>query len=333
MNFILFDTHGKQRGMWTPGVENVPGEKRHRLYPGANFNVRFDHELPESVLAAKPLQMLIQCTDASHVRLGFRASDNEKWLLSESLTRPKPWQSDRAFGMHCWSTTTGKMYGAPAGGPMYQKFLVDYVHYRYGLTAHNPRALTPEEPEHHERSTDHEPYRGPDSDRDHQSSPEAQCPDAADARGSGRGSSHGRRIARDSAVVVTAEGPIFSAGIDVMSLAESQGSAGALNPARWLRRFAERLQHALDVIEATEVPVIGALQGQVIGMGLELVLSFDLRVASDDCRFAIPESRMGLVADVGGTTRLSRTVVLARTRTCCSRPDRSTRPRHFNGAW
>jgi enoyl-CoA hydratase/carnithine racemase len=110
------------------------------------------------------------------------------------------------------------------------------------------------------------------------------------------------------AVVIAAEGPIFSAGIDVMSLAESQGSAGELNPARWLRRFAEELQHSLDVIEATEVPVIGALQGQVIGMGLELVLSFDLRVATEDCKFAIPESRMGLVADVGGSTRLSRVV-------------------------
>ncbi|HEY4312336.1 MAG TPA: enoyl-CoA hydratase/isomerase family protein [Pirellulales bacterium] len=110
------------------------------------------------------------------------------------------------------------------------------------------------------------------------------------------------------AVVITAEGPIFSAGIDVMSLAESQGSAGELNPARWLRRFAEELQHSLDLIEATEVPVIGALQGQVIGMGLELVLSFDLRVATEDCKFAIPESRMGLVADVGGSTRLSRVV-------------------------
>ncbi len=110
------------------------------------------------------------------------------------------------------------------------------------------------------------------------------------------------------AVVVTAEGPIFSAGIDVMSLAESQGNVGEQNPARWLRRFAERLQHDLDVIEATEVPVIGALQGQVVGMGLELVLSFDLRVASEECKFSIPESRMGLVADVGGTTRLSRVV-------------------------
>jgi hypothetical protein len=38
------------------------------------------------------------------------------------------------FDMHCWSTTTGRMYGARPGGPMYQKFLIDYVHYRYGLS-------------------------------------------------------------------------------------------------------------------------------------------------------------------------------------------------------
>ena len=93
-----------------------------------------------------------------------------------------------------------------------------------------------------------------------------------------------------------------------MSLAENQGAIGEQNPARWLRRFAERLQHALDLIEATEVPVIGALHGQVLGMGLELVLSFDLRVTAEDCQLAIPESRLGLVADVGGTTRLSRLV-------------------------
>ena len=84
------------------------------------------------------------------------------------------------------------------------------------------------------------------------------------------------------AVIVAAEGPIFSAGIDLMSLAETQGAIEGQNVGRWLRRFAEGLQHALDVIEATEVPVIGALQGQVLGMGLELALSFDLRVAASD---------------------------------------------------
>jgi enoyl-CoA hydratase/carnithine racemase len=110
------------------------------------------------------------------------------------------------------------------------------------------------------------------------------------------------------AVIVHGAGTVFSAGIDILSLAASRAEVGAGDPGRWLRRLAARLQQALDRIESTEVPVIGALHGQVIGLGLELALSFDLRVASDDLKLSIPEARMGLVADVGGTTRLSRLV-------------------------
>jgi enoyl-CoA hydratase/carnithine racemase len=110
------------------------------------------------------------------------------------------------------------------------------------------------------------------------------------------------------AVIVRAEGPIFSAGVDIASLMQLRSDAGEANAGRWLRRGAEKLQYALHQIEATEVPVIGALHGQVIGLGLEVALSFDLRVCTKGCLFSIPESRMGLVADVGGTTRLSRTV-------------------------
>jgi enoyl-CoA hydratase/carnithine racemase len=110
------------------------------------------------------------------------------------------------------------------------------------------------------------------------------------------------------AVIVAAEGPIFSAGIDLAAFGEMQGSSDGINPGRQVRRLAERLQHALNVIEATELPVIGALQGQVLGLGLELALAFDLRVAAADLKLSIPESRLGLVADVGGTTRLARTV-------------------------
>ena len=110
------------------------------------------------------------------------------------------------------------------------------------------------------------------------------------------------------AVVVHAEGPIFSAGVDLAMIGEMAGGAVGKNPARMLRRLAERLQTALNRLEATEVPVIGALHGQVLGLGLELALAFDLRVASEDCLMSIPETRIGLVADVGGTTRLARTV-------------------------
>ncbi len=116
------------------------------------------------------------------------------------------------------------------------------------------------------------------------------------------------------AVIVHGNGPMFSAGIDIMSLAQTRVDVGDRNPARWLRRFADELQQALHAIEATEVPVIGALHGQVMGMGLELALAFDLRVASDDLQLSMPEPRMGLVADVGGTTRLARTIGPSRTK-------------------
>jgi enoyl-CoA hydratase/carnithine racemase len=110
------------------------------------------------------------------------------------------------------------------------------------------------------------------------------------------------------AVIVHGEGPIFSAGIDISALGGIMGAAEGRNPARMLRRLADRLQDGLNTLEATELPVIGALHGGVMGLGLELALAFDLRVATTNCQLSIPESRVGLVADVGGTTRLARTV-------------------------
>lgn len=106
------------------------------------------------------------------------------------------------------------------------------------------------------------------------------------------------------AVIVTGNGPIFSAGIDITALGEVKPAEGGIDAGRHLRRVADRWQSLLHTIEGTEVPVIGALHGQVLGMGLELALAFDLRVATDDCLIGLPETRMGLVADVGGTSRL-----------------------------
>lgn len=114
------------------------------------------------------------------------------------------------------------------------------------------------------------------------------------------------------AVILSGEGSMFSAGIDVMSLASDRAETADRNAARWIRRLADRLQYALHEIESIEVPVIAALHGRVLGLGMELALACDLRVAADDCLFAIPEARLGLVADVGGTTRLCRTVGPAR---------------------
>jgi hypothetical protein len=135
MNFILVDKRGKNLGMWTPGVENDSKAKRHSVFNIGALKIRFEPEVPESVLASKPLTMLIQCIDDSHVRLGFRGKAADPWVLSEVCDVKEATGSEIGeFGMHCWSTTTGRMYGARPGSPMYQKLLVDYVRYRYGLS-------------------------------------------------------------------------------------------------------------------------------------------------------------------------------------------------------
>jgi hypothetical protein len=135
MNFVVQDTQGKNLGGWTPGVENDVHAKRHRLFSGSSFKLQFEQEIPESILSHKPLGVLIQCLDNSHVRLGFRAKENDPWFLSEVYDAKRELGTEiGAFAMHCWSTTTGRMYGAKPGGPMYQTFLIDYVRYRYGLS-------------------------------------------------------------------------------------------------------------------------------------------------------------------------------------------------------
>ncbi len=110
------------------------------------------------------------------------------------------------------------------------------------------------------------------------------------------------------AVVVYGEGPVFSAGVDFGMLTGDVGGDTALP----LRSHVGEMQAALSRLEALEKPVIGALHRYVPGLGLELALAFDLRVATADCELGLPEVRLGLVPDVGGTTRLVRTVGYAK---------------------
>lgn len=55
-------------------------------------------------------------------------------------------------------------------------------------------------------------------------------------------------------------------------------------------------------------PVIAALHGFVLGSGLEMALCCDIRVASEDCHFGLPETLLGIIPAAGGTQTLPRMI-------------------------
>jgi enoyl-CoA hydratase/carnithine racemase len=118
---------------------------------------------------------------------------------------------------------------------------------------------------------------------------------------------HGLRAAADDpdvrVVVVRGAGPVFSAGMDVAALA---GAAGNLGP------FRRACIEAWNLAEAMPKPVVAQIHGACLGGALELALACDLRVLAADAVTGLIETRLGLVPDLGGSSRLPQVVGVGR---------------------
>jgi enoyl-CoA hydratase/carnithine racemase len=122
-----------------------------------------------------------------------------------------------------------------------------------------------------------------------------------------------RAVAEDGlrVVIIRGEGKVFSAGIDVtafMQLSNKYGDQWRLR----MRNVSDDFQRVLTRLERLEIPTIALLHGHCLGLALELALACDLRLAASDTWLGLPESRLGIIPDVGGTTRLTRLVGPAR---------------------
>jgi enoyl-CoA hydratase len=109
------------------------------------------------------------------------------------------------------------------------------------------------------------------------------------------------------AVILTGAGKSFCSGLDINKAA----AEGICLGDRTLRPGYECLQYVSEVFslfESLPVPVIAAISGGCIGLGFELALACDIRLASEEAVFSIPEVVFGLVPDCGGTQRLPRIV-------------------------
>ncbi len=105
-------------------------------------------------------------------------------------------------------------------------------------------------------------------------------------------------------VVIAAEGDHFSAGLDLSEMDDRDTLDGVKHSRMWHR--------ILDLIEFGPVPVISALQGAVVGGGLELAAATHLRVAERSTFYALPEGMRGIFVGGGASVRVPRLIGVAR---------------------
>jgi 2-oxoglutaroyl-CoA hydrolase len=112
-------------------------------------------------------------------------------------------------------------------------------------------------------------------------------------------------------IVLTGAGErAFSAGGDVMGFLETDPPT--LSRLAWNVAAAERCPK----------PVVAKLQGFVLGVGLELALASDFRIAADTVEVGLPEIRLGMIPGSGGTQRLARMIGLGRAKNMIMRGQR-----------
>ncbi len=70
----------------------------------------------------------------------------------------------------------------------------------------------------------------------------------------------------------------------------------------------EETGHPAAAVAAIDRPVIIAINGDALGLGLEIALSGDIRIASDKARFGLPQVAGGQMPANGGTQRLPRII-------------------------
>lgn len=98
-------------------------------------------------------------------------------------------------------------------------------------------------------------------------------------------------------LVITGEGPVFSAGYDIGNFEEEE-----------LAREAERLvahpvTAAIEAVERYPYPVIAAINGHAIGGGLELAAACDIRIAARTAKMGMPPAKISLIYSHTGLRR------------------------------
>ena len=114
------------------------------------------------------------------------------------------------------------------------------------------------------------------------------------------------------AIVMTGEGRAFCAGADLGNFAD-RVETNKEGSGEQLRRGGANLTHFLR----SSKPTIAAINGYAVGVGLTMVLPFDVRIASTNAQLSIRFIKMGLMPELGSTRLLAQLVGLGNATEMC----------------
>ncbi|CAH1962987.1 unnamed protein product [Acanthoscelides obtectus] len=113
-------------------------------------------------------------------------------------------------------------------------------------------------------------------------------------------------------IVLSGEGKVFTAGIDISALMEMasliSGENDVARKAKNLLNVIRSFQDCLSALELCKKPVLAAVHSLCIGAGVDLISAADIRYCSKDAVFQVKEVDVGLAADVGTLQRLPKII-------------------------
>lgn len=125
-----------------------------------------------------------------------------------------------------------------------------------------------------------------------------------------------RQVQEDSevrVVVLTGAGSAFSTGADIKADEEGEDLLQETNTEVIRRRISLLAHEVAGGLRRLPMPTIAMVNGIAMGVGLELAMACDMRVASRKARFSVGFTRVGLVQPLGAFWLMPRIIGLAKT--------------------
>jgi 2-(1,2-epoxy-1,2-dihydrophenyl)acetyl-CoA isomerase len=115
-----------------------------------------------------------------------------------------------------------------------------------------------------------------------------------------------------SCIILTGQGTAFSAGGNLNAMQERNGIGPLDSPDATRNNYRRGVQSVIEALWNCEIPMIAAINGHAIGLGLDLACVCDIRIAADSAKFASSFIKIGIVPGDGGAWILPRAIGLSK---------------------